>query len=130
VRYRDDVRAWRAEGGVVLLGRGLGGRWEVAIEVDPAERGRGIGRSLAIASRHLVPDGAALWAQVAPGNAASIRAFLAAGFRPVGAEAVLTAPREDGWRGDTGRGAAVRPPTSPSGPVARVAPAHRRARAT
>ena len=36
-----------------------------------------------------VPEGTPLWAQIAPGNAASVRAFLAAGFRPVGAEALL-----------------------------------------
>jgi RimJ/RimL family protein N-acetyltransferase len=30
-----------------------------------------------------------VWAQIAPANAASVRAFLAAGFRPVGAEALL-----------------------------------------
>ena len=90
LRYRDDVRSWRATGGVVLLGRGLGGRWEVAVEVAPESRGQGLGRSLAIAARHLVPGGAPVWAQVAPGNAASVRAFMAAGFRPVGAEALLT----------------------------------------
>lgn len=90
LRYRDDVSAWRAGGGVLLLGRGVAGRWEVAIEVDPARRDRGLGTELAIAARHLVP-GAPLWAQIAPGNAASVRAFLAAGFRPVGAEALLTA---------------------------------------
>jgi RimJ/RimL family protein N-acetyltransferase len=39
-----------------------------------------------------VPDGAPLWAQISPANAASVRAFLAAGFRPVGAEAHLTSP--------------------------------------
>jgi L-amino acid N-acyltransferase YncA len=60
------------------------------VEVDTARRGAGLGRTLAAAARHLVPDGAPLWAQVAPGNAASMRAFLAAGFEPVGAEALLT----------------------------------------
>jgi hypothetical protein len=89
LRYRDDVSAWRADGGVLLLGRGVAGRWEVAIEVDPAHRDRGLGAQLATAARHLVPGGAALWAQIAPGNAASVRAFLAAGFCPVGAEALL-----------------------------------------
>ena len=88
--YRDDVRAWQADGGVVLIGRGVGGRWETAIEVDPGRRGRGLGRRLAAAARYLVPGGAPLWAQVAPANAASMRAFLAAGFVPVGAEALLT----------------------------------------
>jgi Acetyltransferase (GNAT) family len=91
LQHRDDVRSWRADGGVVLLGRGVGGRWEVAIEVDPARRGSGLGRALAAAARHLVPENTPLWAQVAPANAASVRAFLAAGFIPVGAEALLTA---------------------------------------
>ncbi len=90
LRYRDDVRTWQGDGGVLLLGRGAGGRWEVAIEVDADHRGHGVGRSLATAARHLVPGGAPLWAQIAPGNAASVRTFLAAGFRPVGAESVLT----------------------------------------
>lgn len=89
--YRDDVRAWQAEGGVVLLGRGVAGRWETAIEVDGDRRVRGLGRALAAAARHLVPAGEPLWAQVAPANAASVRAFLAAGFIPVGAEVLLAA---------------------------------------
>lgn len=88
--YRDEVRAWRAPGGVVLIGRGVAGRWEVALEVDDEHRGRGLARAFALAARQLVPCGAPLWAQIAPGNAASVRAFLAAGFRPVGAEALLT----------------------------------------
>lgn len=90
LNYRDDVRAWRADGGVVLLGRGVAGRWETAIEVDQSQRERGLGRALARAARHLVPAGEQLWAQVAPANAASVRAFLAAGFTPVGAEILLS----------------------------------------
>jgi hypothetical protein len=89
MRYRDDVRAWRANGGLVLIGRGVASRSEVAIEVDPGCRGNGLGRALACAARHLVPGGP-VWAQIAPANAASVRAFLAAGFRPAGAEALLT----------------------------------------
>jgi hypothetical protein len=95
LRYRDDVSAWRVDGGMILLGRGVAGRWEVAIEVDPARRDRGLGAELALAARHLVAGGAPLWAQIAPGNAASVRAFLAAGFRPVGAEALLVADAYD-----------------------------------
>jgi GNAT superfamily N-acetyltransferase len=90
LRYRDGVRAWQAPGGVLMLGRGVAGRFEVAIEVDPAHRNRGLGARLATAARHLVPDGVPLWAQIAPANAASVRAFLAAGFRAVGAEALLS----------------------------------------
>jgi L-amino acid N-acyltransferase YncA len=71
----------------------VAGRWEAAVEVDPDRRGDGIGRTLAATARHLVPPGTPVWAQVAPANAASVRAFLAAGFRPVGAEALLA--RED-----------------------------------
>jgi GNAT superfamily N-acetyltransferase len=92
LRFRDDIRVWQADGGIVLLGRGVAGRWEAAVEVDPGRRGQGLGRLLATASRHLVPGGETVWAQIAPGNAASVRAFLAAGFRPVGAEALLSAP--------------------------------------
>lgn len=44
-RYRDDVRAWAAPGGVVLIGRGVAGRWEAAIEVDPGHRDQSLGAS-------------------------------------------------------------------------------------
>ncbi|MEU8827536.1 GNAT family N-acetyltransferase [Streptomyces sp. NPDC048636] len=90
-KRRDEVRVWAADGGIVLLGRGVAGRWETAVEVDESARGRGVGRALAIAARHLVPDGQPVWSQQAAGNARSVRAFHAAGFRPVGAEALLLA---------------------------------------
>ena len=92
--YRDEVTAWNADGGLVLIGRGVAGRLETAIEVDPARQGQGLGRRLAAAARHLVPEGTLLWAQIAPANAASVRAFLAAGFTPVGAEVLLAAERD------------------------------------
>ncbi|GLX01646.1 N-acetyltransferase [Microtetraspora sp. NBRC 16547] len=94
-RHRDGVRVWRADGGIVLLGRGVAGRWEIAVEVDPGHRGRGLGTRLARAGRHLLGEGRVVWAQIAPGNAASVRTFLAAGFTPVGAEALLCSPSED-----------------------------------
>lgn len=94
LNYRDEVRAWRADGGIVLLGRGVAGRLETAIEVDETRRGQGLGRRLALAARHLLPAGTVLWAQVAPGNAASVRAFLAAGYVPIGAEVLLAARRD------------------------------------
>jgi GNAT superfamily N-acetyltransferase len=92
--YRDEVTAWHADGGLVIIGRGVAGRLETAIEVDPARRGQGLGRRLAAAARHLIPDGTILWAQIAPANAASVRAFLAAGFTPVGAEVLLAVERD------------------------------------
>lgn len=88
-RYRRDLRIYEAEGGVMVLGRGLAGRWETAFEVDPQWRNRGLGRALAQAARHLIPDGRGVWAQTAPGNAASVRVLLDAGYLPVGAEALL-----------------------------------------
>jgi hypothetical protein len=42
-----------------------------------------------VAARHLVPDGLPVWSQQAAGNARSIRTFQAAGFRPVGGEALM-----------------------------------------
>lgn len=96
-RFRDDVRVFAADGGVLVLGRGLAGRWEAAVEVAEARRNAGLGRLLAVAARRLVPAPArGVWAQVAPGNAASLRAFLAAGYRPVGAEALLVSGRGAG----------------------------------
>ncbi|WP_221300130.1 GNAT family N-acetyltransferase [Streptomyces violarus] len=89
-RRRDDVRVWAAEGGVLVLGRGVAGRWEVAVEVDEGARQRGVGRRLVVAARHLA-GGAPVWAQVSAGNARSLRAFQAAGYRPVGSEVLLSA---------------------------------------
>jgi GNAT superfamily N-acetyltransferase len=90
--HRVDVRVWTVEGGMLTVGRGVAGRWEVSVEVDELARGRGLGRALFRACRAVV--GEPVWAQVAPGNAASVRAVLAAGFRPLGAEALLCEPRE------------------------------------
>ncbi|WP_329571032.1 GNAT family N-acetyltransferase [Kitasatospora sp. NBC_01266] len=90
LRFRDAVRVWTVPGGVLVLGRGVAGRWEAAIEVDAGARGRGLGRALAVSARHLLPEGDTVWAQQAPGNATSVRAFQAAGYRPVGAEVLLT----------------------------------------
>jgi RimJ/RimL family protein N-acetyltransferase len=83
------VQVWACDGGVMVIGRGLAGRWEVGVEVSPPYRGKGLGRAMAEAATHLVPGDRPIWAQIAPGNAASLRAFLAAGYLPVGQEALL-----------------------------------------
>jgi GNAT superfamily N-acetyltransferase len=92
--FRTIETVWTDhDGSVVIVGRGLCGRWEVGYEVAPDRRGSGLGRRLVAAARGLVPAGVALWAQVAPGNAASMRSTLAAGFVPVGAELLFPLPR-------------------------------------
>lgn len=90
-RRRDDVRVWTAQGGVLVLGRGVAGRLEAAVEVDADARHRGLGRALVSAARRL-SGGEPVWAQVSAGNARSLRAFQAAGYRPVGSEALFVAP--------------------------------------
>ncbi|MHA5052491.1 GNAT family N-acetyltransferase [Streptomyces sp. SD15] len=89
LEHRDDVRMWAADGGLLILGRGVAGRLEAAVEVDEGVRHRGLGRALASAARQLATE--PVWAQLALGNARSLRAFQAAGYLPVGAEALLTA---------------------------------------
>lgn len=90
-RRRDGVRVWAADGGVLVLGRGVGGRLEVAVEVAEGARHRGLGRRLVTAARQLA-GGEVVWAQFSAGNARSLRAFQAAGYRPVGSEALFLRP--------------------------------------
>jgi RimJ/RimL family protein N-acetyltransferase len=94
LRHRSDLEVWSdpERAGMVLLGRGLAGRRELAFEVEPGRRNRGLGRRLVAAARHLTPPGEQLFAQVAAGNAASLRALEAAGFRPLGAEVLFDRP--------------------------------------
>jgi hypothetical protein len=92
LRYRSEVKVWSTDHGVLIIGRGLAGRWEAAIEVIPESRNNGHGRALATAARHLVPEDRPIWAQIAPGNASSLRAFLGAGYLPIGSEVILIPP--------------------------------------
>ena len=91
MRYREDVTVFSdsLEHGVVILGRGLADRMEVSVEVSPERQGSGVGRRMFGAARNLVPHDEPLFAQVAPGNAASLRAILGAGFRPIGSEVLF-----------------------------------------
>ncbi|MCZ2826977.1 MULTISPECIES: GNAT family N-acetyltransferase [unclassified Modestobacter] len=91
LRHRTGVRVWTTPDSTALLvlGQGVAGRWEVSVEVHPGARGRGLATALAAAAPALVPVGEPLWAQVAPANTASLRSFLAAGWRPVGAEVLF-----------------------------------------
>jgi hypothetical protein len=86
--HRRDVGVYGDETGVVTLGSGLVDRLEVSVEVlDGATAGAG--RRLISEALGLVPAGEIVFAQVAPGNAMSLRAFLSCGFVPIGAETLL-----------------------------------------
>ncbi len=65
-------------------GSGVGGLTELSLELEPGRRGWGEGAALVAAALAWVPAGELVVAAVAPGNAASLRALLAAGFVPVG----------------------------------------------
>lgn len=95
VRFRRDVRAYATDDGrgVLVLGRGIAGRWELAFEVEPGARSSGIGRALVASAVCLLPAGTPVVAQVATGNVASLRACLAGGLRPVCAEILF--PRSE-----------------------------------
>jgi len=90
--HRRDVDVYGDETGVVTIGRGLVDRLEVSVEVFPAGMA-GAGRRLIVEALGLVPAGEIVFAQVAPGNAASLRAFLSCGFAPIGAETLLLPAR-------------------------------------
>lgn len=93
-RNRRDVHIHGDAAGFVSLGRGLVDRLELSVELLPdAAPDRGDGRRLIAEGLRLVPAGTPVWAQVSPGNAASMRAFLAAGFVPVGAEVLIDESR-------------------------------------
>lgn len=90
LEHRTDVHVYGdVHGGLVITGHGLADRIECAIELPDTHHNQGHGRRLARAARALIPPNTSIWAQITPGNAASLRAFLAAGYKPVGSEALL-----------------------------------------
>ena len=91
LRHRRNVGVVVEPDGVAVLGRGLVGRCELSVELfDPAAASAGAGRRLITAGLRCVPVGDWCWAQVAPGNARSLRAFLACGFTPIASEVLVT----------------------------------------
>lgn len=95
-RGRVDVRVLADERGMVTVGRGLGGRTEIGIELLGDLHGDGVGRALVADALDELPAGQPIWASCSPGNARSLRALLAVGFVPVGSEVIIhPAPRGD-----------------------------------
>jgi hypothetical protein len=71
--------------GLVTVACGLAGRTELSVE----RTGAGEGRALIRDALGLVAADEPVFAAVAPGNARSLRAFLAAGFVPLGSEVLM-----------------------------------------
>lgn len=88
-QLRSDVQVYGDDIGFVTLGIGLGGLVEMSVEIT-AEHGHGRGRSLIRRGLALADPADVVVAQVTPGNARSLRAFLAAGFVPVGSAVAIT----------------------------------------
>jgi hypothetical protein len=82
---RDAVRVYGDERGLVTVATGLAGRTEISVETFRVGEGRGLIRE----ALRLVPAGEPVFAAIAPGNARSLRAFLAEGFVPLGSEVII-----------------------------------------
>lgn len=94
--WRDDVVVHGDDRGFVTLGTGLAGRREMSVEVLGPDHGRGAGRALIGEALALVPQEDFLFAAVSPGNARSLRAFLAQGFVPICSEVLIARPSREG----------------------------------
>jgi GNAT superfamily N-acetyltransferase len=91
-RWRNELRVFEGDGGMVLLGRGLAGRLELSVEVAPERRDRGLARRLVAGALAAAAPAEPVFAQVAAANAASLRALQPAGFAAVGAEVLFGPP--------------------------------------
>lgn len=114
VRYarelRTKVKVYGDERGLITLADGLAGRRELSIELhNVQDSGQGRGRSFLADALSLVPEAEPVFAAVAPGNARSLRAFLASGFTPIGSEVVLR-PNRKAARRTAGHGTSFRIP--------------------
>jgi hypothetical protein len=95
---RTDVECWAAAdgGGVIMIGRGPGGRLDLRVELEGAERQWLTpatvvrGRDLLEAARTLAEGD--LFASVPAYDATALRTYLCGGFRAVGAEARFRTP--------------------------------------
>jgi hypothetical protein len=82
--YPDPARS-----ALAILSTGLAGLTELSFELEPDRRGGGQATGLIRAALATLPTGELVVAAAAPGNAASLRALLAAGFTPLGSVQLL-----------------------------------------
>jgi hypothetical protein len=69
---------------LAVISTGIGGLTEISFELEPGRRGGGAGAALVRDALGTIRGGEIAVAAVAPGNAASARALLTAGFSPAG----------------------------------------------
>jgi GNAT superfamily N-acetyltransferase len=83
---------------LAVISRGIAGLTELSFELEPARRGAGGGTRLVADALTTIPAGQLTVAAVAPGNAASVRTLLSAGFTPLGSLQLFTraAQKTDG----------------------------------
>jgi GNAT superfamily N-acetyltransferase len=93
--YQDHGRS-----ALVTVSAGIAGLTELSFELEPGHRGQGGGAALIRDALTAVPAGELALAAVAPGNAASLRALLAAGFAPLGSVQLFRRSRLDPGRTD------------------------------
>jgi GNAT superfamily N-acetyltransferase len=97
-RIRDQPRslgyADRRRTALAVISRGIAGLTELGFELEPGHRGHGGGTELVRDALTAVPAGELVLAAVAPGNAASVRALLSAGFVPLGSVQLFRRPQD------------------------------------
>ncbi len=111
-RIRDQLQVLGYEdpgrSALAVIGQGIAGLTELSFELEPGRRGQGGGTGLVRDSLTAIPSGELVLAAVAPGNAASVRALLSAGFIPwvqsscSAAPATIAAASREARRGATG----------------------------
>ncbi len=92
---------------LAVVSVGIAGLTELSVEIEPVRRGSGAGATLVANAMAAIPVGTLVVAAVAPGNAASLRAFLSAGLRPIASVQLfrpLPAERQSGSEGGRVRG--------------------------
>lgn len=87
-RIRDQPRLMgyedRRRSALAVISQGIAGLTELSFELEAGRRGQGGGTGLVRDALSAIPAGRLVLAAVAPGNAASVRALLSAGFIPLG----------------------------------------------
>jgi hypothetical protein len=98
--YHTEVQCHRYRGaatsGVIAIGRGPGGRWDVHLRIDESDgSGSGAAHELLTAAKTVVPDRGLLFGSAPLHDPRLLRIGMSSGFRPVCTEVLfLTRPRE------------------------------------